>query len=117
MSLANRPAEMASSAIRVVEYTMKLELSAPKWQRVEGTIEAAIEAAAAGDLEKLRRAMDDLALASPVRVIRPDGSQPTRADARIYERANVLIHYLEAMRPADAGQAAGEARDEGNDGR
>ena len=117
MSLANRPADMASSAIRVVEYTMKLELSAPKWQRVEGTIEAAIEAAAAGDLEKLRRAMDDLALASPVRVIRPDGSQPTRADARIYERANVLIHYLEAMRPAGTGQAAVEERDEGNGGR
>ncbi len=116
MSLANRPADMASSAIRVVEYTMKLELSAPKWERVEGTIEAAIEAAAAGDLERLRWAMDDLALASPVRVIRPDGSQATRADARIYERANVLIHYLEAMRPP-ADQAAGEARGEGNGGR
>jgi hypothetical protein len=117
MNLGNRPTDMASRAIRVVEYTMKLELPAAKWQRVEWSIEAAIEAAASGDLEKLRWAMDDLALASPVRVIRPDGSQVTRVDQKVFERANVLIHSLQSMQPAAGGEAADEGRDEGNGGR
>src|ERR1700760_3324495 len=99
---------MAASAIRVVEYVKRLKLPAAKWERVGRPIEAAIEAAAAGDLEKLRWAMDELALASPVRVIKPDGSLATRADERIFERANVLIDSLQSMRRAAADESAGD---------
>jgi hypothetical protein len=99
MSLANGSAGVPSGAIRVVEYTMRLELPPARWERVAEIIEAAIEATEAGDLEKLRLALEDLAQASPLRVIRPDGWSLTRADRKVYERANVLIHALQSMRP------------------
>jgi hypothetical protein len=95
-------ADLSAGALRIVQYILKLQLTRVKWNQVAEHIEAAIEAAAAGDLEGLRRATNDLMLASPVRIIKPDGATTEPADQKIFERANVLIHELQSMRPFPA---------------
>jgi hypothetical protein len=95
-------ADTLANAIRTVEYTMQLQLPADRWELVAGIIEAAINAAVAGDLEALRKATDELLRALPARVIRADGSQSAAADPKVFERANELVHVLQSMQPATA---------------
>jgi hypothetical protein len=39
-------------------------------------------------------------MSGPYRVIKPDGSVAVRADQKIFERANSLIHALQAVQAA-----------------
>lgn len=91
-----------SDAIRVVGYTMRLRLPPRGWERVAGLIETAIDAATAGDLGLLRQVTDELATFAPPRVIKPDGSEAVRADQKVFERANALIHALQSVQDAAA---------------
>jgi hypothetical protein len=104
-------ATATASMMRVVEYVWRLELTQARWDRVAGIIETAIGATAARDPDGLRRAAEQLMLASPVRVIKPDGSPTASASPELLERTNVLIHSLQSMQPA-----SGEGATQGSDG-
>jgi len=93
---------VSAGTVRIVQYILKLKLPPARWERVAEIIEAAIAAAAADDLEGLRRATDDLTLVGPVRIIKVDGVPAESAGQKIFERANVLIYALQPMQPTSA---------------
>jgi hypothetical protein len=99
-------AEVLANTSALVGYTLRLQLTQAGWERVAEIIEAAIDAAAAGDLDGLRKATEALVLTSPARVIKPDGSPTASAGPELFERANVLIHALQSMQPASGEGAA-----------
>jgi DNA-binding SARP family transcriptional activator len=103
-------ADLRSSTLAVVQYTLRLKLPQAAWERVCEIIETAITATAAGDLESLRKAGGELMLVSPVRIIKGDGPPSEPADQKVFERANVLIDSLQSMRPASAEDADGKDR-------
>jgi hypothetical protein len=94
------PAEgLRASTLALVQYVLRLELPAARWEQVAGILATATEAARARDLDGIRKAQDDLMLVSPVRIIKGDGLATSPADQKIFERANVLIEALQSMRP------------------
>lgn len=105
--------DLLVSTVRVVRYMLKLKLPPARWERVASIFEAAIDAAAANDLEGVRKAADALVLVSPVRIIKGDGPPAVPADQKISERANVLIFTLQSMRP----ESPASAQDKGSTGR
>lgn len=104
----NTAAAIAANISTTIRYILKLETTSTRWARIAEIIETAIEAASATDLEKLRRAGNELVRNTPVRVIKPDGSQPEteKASSHLQERANVLIHTVQSMQAADEKGAA-----------
>ena len=108
---ARDAADLRSSTLAVVQYTLRLKLPQASWERVAKIIETAITAIAAQDLAGLRIAGGELMLVSPVRIIKADGPPSEPADQRIFERANVLIDSLQSMRPASPEDADGSNGD------
>lgn len=96
----NGAAAVAAAAIGAVEDTLSLQLTPERWEQVAELIEAAAAATAAGDLRRLRQVTAELRMSGPYRVIKPDGSVAVRADQKIFERANSLIHALQAVQAA-----------------
>ena len=107
---ARDAADLRSSTLAVVQYTLRLKLQKATWERVAEIIETAIAATAAGDLESLRTAGGELMLVSPVRIIKGDGPPSESADQRIFERANVLIDSLQSMQPVATDDSDGMER-------
>lgn len=110
MPAPDAAAELRSNTIKVVQYILRLRLSRARWDRVTEIIEAATAAAAADDLQGLRKATDELMLVSPVRVIKGDAVPAEPARQKIFERVNVLIDTLQSMQPASTDDADGEGR-------
>ena len=112
MSERGRHSDMAAAVIArtfaVVDYIRQLKLTPGMWDRAAENIETAIAAAAARDLEGLRRATEQLTLIGPLRVTKPDGSLTTSPSPELIERTNTLIHFLQAMQPAGGEDAAPE---------
>ncbi len=100
--------DLRASTLKIVAYILKLNLPQARWERVAEIIEAATEAAAADDLEGVRKAAGELMLVSPVRVIKGDGPATEPAGQKIFERANVLIDTLQSMRPPPAQDSGGK---------
>jgi hypothetical protein len=92
-------AEIRASALAVLDYILKLELTKARWERLAAIIEVAIAAEAAGDLDGLRQATAELELAGPVRVVRIGGDPVVLPPPQVRERMDDL---RDLMRNADA---------------
>jgi hypothetical protein len=107
----NAAADIAANIHSTVQYVLRLKATPAQWARIAEVIETAINAAATGDLKKLRQAWNDLVRNTPMRVKIPDGSESdkaAKASAGLEERANVLIHKMESMQAASGkGSAKG----------
>jgi hypothetical protein len=103
-----------AQARRAIEYIVRLELAPDRWARITLTLQAAADAATAGDLAALAAATEELMLAGPVRIIKPDGSDHVPAGPPVHERANRALDALSAMQAVSA-RDRGEGQDK--DGR
>lgn len=87
-------AEIRHEAATVLENVLRWELAQTRWDRLAETVDIAVTAEAAGDLNALRQATIQLELSGPVRVIRI-GSPSTMPPPRpLRERVADLIHSL-----------------------
>lgn len=110
-------AEIRASAIRVLDYILRLELAQARWDRVDGILALAVEAAAAGDLGTLRAATSQLRAIGPVRVIRIGGTPVGPPPPKVRERVEqVRAAVGTAVGPGgDTGSDTGEESGKGND--
>ena len=99
-----------ASILRVLDYILQLELTQARWERVNGILAIAVEAAAAGDLGGLREAMDNLRTIGPVRVIRIGGAPVGPPPPKVREREEDLRRTVKAA-------AGRDDKDGGKDGR
>lgn len=100
--------DAGTGALRVVDYVLRLELTQARWDRVDGLLKIAAEAAAAGDAVGLRTATNDLRAVGPVRVIRIGGIPVGPPPLKIRERADQMRAAVTAAHGAwslDAGWA------------
>ena len=102
--------EIRASAIRVLDYILRLELTEARWDRVDGILAIAVEAAAAHDFEALRAATSQLSAIGPVRVIRiggtPVGPPPPKVRERV-EHARVAVEVT-----GSTGEEEGKVNDD-----
>jgi hypothetical protein len=89
-------AEVRARALRVAGYILKLELAPVRWDRLAGTVEAAIAAASAGDLDGLRQATAELEQTRAARVLRIGGIPAGPPPPPVRERVAVLQTTLTA---------------------
>jgi hypothetical protein len=78
--------EIRASAIRVLDYLLRLELTQARWDRVDGILAIAHEAAGAGDSGTLAAAISQLGTIGPVRVIRIGGTPVGPPPPKVRER-------------------------------
>jgi hypothetical protein len=100
-----------ASVLRVLDYILRLELTQARWERVDGILAIAVEAAAAGDLGGLRGAIDELRAVGPVRVIRIGGTPAGPPPPKVREREDDLRRTVRALRFTGR-----DDEDGGNDG-
>jgi hypothetical protein len=86
----------AGEAAAVLRHVVTWELSQPRWDRVNGLLDAIEAALDADDAEVLAAAATELVRSGPVRIVRIGSREPTTAPPRISERANQLVHRLTA---------------------
>jgi hypothetical protein len=92
-----------ASIFRVLDYVLQIELTQARWERVGDILAIAIEAAAAGDLDGVLGAVNELRAIGPVRVIRIGGTQVGPPPPTVREREDVLRQAL--MPPATEPEA------------
>lgn len=97
-----------ATARHVLAYILRLELTEARWERVDGILTIASEAAAAGELTGLRAAVNELRAVGPVRVIRIGGTPVGPPPVKVRERAELLRAALTVV-------PGGEDSEEGND--
>jgi hypothetical protein len=100
---------LQATVLRVLDYLLRLELTEARWERVDGILAIASDAAAAGDLTGLRAAANELRAIGPVRVIRIGGTPVGPPPVKVRERADLLRAVVMA---ASSGEGEGE---KGND--
>jgi hypothetical protein len=98
-----------ASALRVLDYVLRLELTQARWERVDGILQGAAEAASAGDLGALRTATNELRAVGPVRVIRIGGTPVGPPPLKVRERAELMRGAVAAA------HGTGELDEEGDD--
>lgn len=95
-------AEIRSSAVRVLDYILRLELTEARWIRVDDILAIAAEAAAAGDFGTLRAATSQLRAIGPIRVIRIGGTPVGPPPPKVRERLELVRVAVGAV--ADTGE-------------
>ena len=96
---------------RVLDYLLQLELTEARWERVDGYLANAQDAAAAADLGGLRTAIDELRAIGPVRVIRIGGAPVGPPPQRVRERVDDLTRVMRDLRITAGGNEDGGGAD------
>lgn len=86
---------ISPAEVRVLDYILRLELTEARWNRVDGILANAVEAAAAGDAGTLRTTMSQLRAIGPVRVIRIGGTLVGPPPVKIRERVEQIRVAIE----------------------
>ena len=87
---------ISRAEIRVLDYILRLELTEARWDRVDGILANAVEAAAAADFGALRTTMSQLRAIGPVRTIRIGGILVGPPPVKIRERVEQIRIAIEA---------------------
>jgi hypothetical protein len=86
--------------LRVLDYVLRLELTDARWERVDGILAIAVEAATSGDLGGLKEATNKLRAIGPVRIIRIGGAPVGPPPPKIREQEENLRRAVRGMRSA-----------------
>src|SRR5580698_652155 len=86
---------ISRAEIRVLDYILRLELTEARWNRVDGILANAVEAATAGDVGTLRTTMSQLRAIGPVRTIRIGGIIVGPPPVKIRERVEQIRVAIE----------------------
>jgi hypothetical protein len=97
------------SVLPVLDYILLLRLTEARWERIDGILAIALEAAVAGDLGGLHSAMSELQAVGPVRVIRIGGAPVGPPPPKVREREDELRRAVQALR------ASGRHDEDGDD--
>ena len=104
--MAEYDSTISRTEIRVLDYILRLELTEARWDRVDGILANAVEAAAAGDVGTLRTTMSQLRAIGPVRTIRIGGILVGPPPVKIRERVDQIRIAIETA--GDIGETAGD---------
>ena len=85
-------------AFEVLRKVLGWELTASRWDDVDGLVAALQDAFDSGDPEAFREATVELEYCGPVRAASAENPPPAPPGDRIRERVNHLIHALAAQR-------------------
>lgn len=100
-----------ATALRALDYILRIELTEARWERVDGILTIATEAARAGDLTALQAATNELRAIGPVRVIRIGGTPAGPPPVKVRERAGLMRAVVSAARTDADGDSDEEEED------
>jgi hypothetical protein len=104
--------DLIADLVSVLHEVETWELPQARWEPVRALVEAVDDALRSGDLERVRAAVVDLALAGPVRITRIGEVPVAPVPPQLRERTNRLVHALQAIVPHSRrpGASAGEGQ-------
>jgi hypothetical protein len=100
------------SVLRVLDYVLRLELTGGRWERVDGILTLAADAAAAGDLAVLQATANELRAVGPVRIIRIGGTPVGPPPVKVRERVELVRAAIMAARGAEDDDGEGNYDDQ-----